>query len=422
MNKIKSSKKPVQEDISNPTPKTKNGSKKNILIVLGVIFIIFLVGGSAIYFTLSKKEEDDSSATDDTDELNQDLPQSSEGDTILQEACQNAPSDYPEWTTNTGIVLWEDLSDEKFNFSYRESPEDSSVSITSPAQSNEQLMDLDLLGVDTFGYAKMNSGKTEVGSVKFSEGSDSSIIYSKSDEVNLLDISFINNDKFIMLYSTNSGQTILEYINTINGTEQKLLILESSLPVEDVERNTRKVAVSPKSTYVYMVDSSLVESMGAIKVFDLSSKKQIGEIEKGTYPVWVGDKHILYSLEAEDKGVFLYEIEGRSKYKVSGIDSKAVDLSFNPESGGMIAYNTDKEADNSTGFIINCQDLETIASYSNGKVEAFTDKETTIITSSTSAFNGSGFWRFNTDWTLIISEKLNKYSSRPAIATAWNNY
>ncbi|MFH2104898.1 MAG: hypothetical protein ABII72_01540 [Parcubacteria group bacterium] len=415
-----------------------------IIVLIGVLVLIFII------FIGYKKYKSGFNETEQFgEEKVEDKSTFSGGNELLKTVCKTAAEDYPEWTSSTGIVVWENAGDDR-NIYYRLAPEIPGMGFTAPGEISAKLVDMDLFDPSVIGYATINQdniskiGFFDMGIGQESSGQEvtkqvvidepdladktsfsrNSVIYQK-ENINILDVSFINEKEFLLLYNEidKEAQTYLKYKNTADGTEETLSELGSSwFNKEEAPRSSIKLSVSPKGNYAYLTGRSAGKDLAELKVFDLSTKKQIGKITGGIYPVWVGDTHILYAVK--NKGVYLLEAgENGNSYEVASLDSAAQDLTFNPANGGMVAY--DIEDPSKPGVnVISCQDFKNLASYQDGWVEAFADKDTLVITSDNPTLRGSGFWRFNTQWTLVLSEgkKTNTYSSRSALTTAWSRY
>lgn len=333
----------------------------------------------------------------ETDETKNDL-ELSEGDKLLQKACESAVNDYPEWTkASSDIIVWEDAGQGKEkNFYYRNAAEDSSMALDSPAQTSELLTDIDFVDSDKIGYVKKGQ-KWQIG--LFQLNGQSSLIYEMSEQITSMNASFIDKDKFVIFYKTDD-QAILKYVNKINSTEET--IWETS----SIAGENQKVAVSSKGTYVYLLHDN------NLRIFELLNKEKIEEFNSVISAVWIGDSNLLYS---SSEGSSIYDVKNKNSDKLSKIDSSATDLTFNPKLNGVIAYTSDSKAN-----IINCQDFENLGTYAEGKIEALANEKTVILTKKD--LLTSGYWRFNEDWYILLSENFSSFDSHALLATTWSQY
>ncbi|MEK6969027.1 MAG: hypothetical protein AABW48_01220 [Nanoarchaeota archaeon] len=316
---------------------------------------------------------------------------SSPGDELLKMACENAINDYPEWTApTTDLIIWED-SDKMFNF--RNSPEDLSSRISSPVQSSETLTDMDFVGLNEISYIKTTNNQWQIGLFKLNwpGASDNSIIYEKSESLSSIDVSPLTKDKFV-IFEIKENKVYLKYLETTNSQEDVLLETTAS-------NGLSKLAVSPKATYAYLLYGNV------LRIFDLSQKAKIDDINSVSSVVWVGDSHLLYS---NAEGTFIYGVKEKTKEKLGRIGSVS-DLSFNPKNQGIIAYNT-----NSQGEVVSCQTWNRLNSLEEGKIKTLTSERTAIIEKDEILM----YWRFkDNDWVLTPSHiEITNY------ATVWKRY
>ena len=369
----------------------------------------------------------------------------SSGDKLLQSVCLIGIDDYPKWASNSGsIVVWEDSEREEKILYIRRSPDSPTWAIQSPAGELDKLIDLDFVNADTIGYAMVvKNNKEVVGLLQFDlddsgaklDYSNYSIIYEKEEPISIRDISFINKDEFLIFYILESKGALEEatvsYINTKNNKEEILLKFDViSFDEEDDTRNIQKVSVSPKGTRAYITYNGIVEKQGVLEIFDLSSKKKIDKISPVSSAVWIGNTYILYSSLAKD-GIFLYDVEGKNSYEITKIDPCAVNLTFCPESGGVIAYNTNPLSYEARGYVIGCKNWEELSSTANCIFEAITDEETVIFSRYVSGESGKsadftveegGYWRLNSKWTLHLTDEFSTFNNNSILATAWSRY
>lgn len=316
----------------------------------------------------------------------------SQGDELLKAACKDSIKDYPDWTkSSTDIIIWED-PDKSFYF--RNSPEDMSARLSSPVQTSETLADMDFVGFNEISYVKTKDNKWQIGLFKLNwpDAPDNSIIYEKTESVSSIDVSPVNKKEFIAFY-VKGNKAFLEYLDVANLKEE--ILFETS-----VGNNNQKVTVSPKGTYVYLLYSK------TLRLFDISKKSKIEEINSVSSVVWVGNSHLLYS---NSEGTYIYDAVSKSKDKITGINTAEV-LAFNPKSDGVIAYTS-----NSKTKVVNCQNWRILlGSYGKGKIETFTSEKTAILTKDD--LSNSGYWRFEGDWYVKLSDKFS------VLATVWSNY
>ncbi|MDP2907017.1 MAG: hypothetical protein Q8O03_03690 [Nanoarchaeota archaeon] len=316
----------------------------------------------------------------------------SKGDDLLKVACKDSVNDYPDWAkSSTDIIIWED-PDKSFYF--RNSPEDISVGLSPPVQTSETLADMDFLGLNEISYVKTKDNKWQIGLFKLKglDVPDNSVIYEKSESASSIDISPINKNEFIVFY-VKGAKAFLEYLDTSNSKEE--ILFETS------EGNgNRKVAVSPEGTYVYLLYDK------ALRLFDISKKSKIDDINSVSSAVWIGNSHLLYS---NSEGTYTYGIVSKNSDKITGINTAEV-LAFNPKSEGIIAYTS-----NSKTKIVNCQNWKiSLGSYETGTIETLTSEKTAILNKED--LSNSGYWRFEGDWYVKLSDNFS------VLATVWNKY
>lgn len=317
----------------------------------------------------------------------------SEGDELLKTACKNAINDYPEWTkTRSDVVVWEDSKDKKFYF--RNSCEDLSVSMDSPAGTSELLADIDFIDASTVGYVKKGQ-EWQIGLFVLNNP-DTSVVYEKSEPVSSIDVSFIDKNTFIMFYITNDGKVFLKYVK--NSKEETLFETSAG-------NGNHKVAASPKGTYAYLLYDKI------LRVFDISTKTKIDEINSVSSVVWIGDSHLLYS---NSGGTYIYDVESENSNKITKINTADI-LTFNPKSRGIIAYTT-----NSKASVVSCQNWKILGNYGKGEIETLADERTAILTKED--LSTSGYWRFEGDWYIKLSDEFSSFDSNTLLATVWSKY
>ena len=316
----------------------------------------------------------------------------SPGDNLLKSTCKNSINDYPGWAkASTDIIIWED-PDKSFYF--RNSPEDMSAKLSSPVQTSETLADMDFVGLNEVSYVKTKDNKWQIGLLKLNwpDAPSNSLIYEKTGSVSFIDISPINKNEFIVFY-VKENKAFLEYLDTSSSKEE--ILFETSGGNGD-----RKVAVSPKGTYAYLLYGK------TLRLFDISKKSKIDEINSVSSAVWVGDSNLLYS---NSEGTYIYDVVSKNGDKITGINTTEV-LTFNPKSEGVIAYTS-----NSKTTVVNCQNwIITLGSYGKGKIETLTSEKTAVLTKED--LSNSGYWRFEGDWYVKLSDKFL------VLATVWSKY
>ena len=316
----------------------------------------------------------------------------SKGDDLLKAACKDSINDYPEWTKpSTDIIIWED-PDKSFYF--RNSPEDMSARLSSPVQTSEILADMNFVGLNEISYVKTTNNKWQIGLFKlhWPDAPDYSTIYEKTESVSSIDISPLNKKEFVVFY-VKGNNAFLEYLDTSNSKEE--ILFETS-----VSNSNRKVALSPKGTYAYLLYSK------TLRLFDISKKSKIVDINYVSSVVWVGNSHLLYS---NSEGTYIYDVVSKNSDKITGINTAEV-ITFNPKSEGVIAYTSNSETK-----VVNCQNrIISLGSYGKGKIETLTSEKTAILTKED--LSNSGYWRFEGDWYVKLSDKFS------VLATVWSNY
>jgi len=316
----------------------------------------------------------------------------SKGDELLKIACRDSINDYPNWTkSSTDLIIWED-SDKGFNF--RNSPEDLSSKISSPIQSSDTLMDMDFIGSNEISYVKKNANGWSIGVLKLNglNVPVNTLVYENKDKLDFVDISPINQKQFAV-FSTNSGKAYLNILDTEKSSSDNVLEIPSD------NTNGQKISVSPKGDYVYLLYDK------TIRIFGLSSKTKIDEIDSAESVVWVGDLYLLYS---DSNGTFIYDIKNKDKNKLGKVGAVSA-LSFNPKENGIIAYNSD-----SKGEVINCQTWTLLNSKKDGKIETLASERTAIIKKDGVIM----YWRFkDNDWILTPS-----HSEMSIYTSVWKRY
>lgn len=308
----------------------------------------------------------------------------------LQTACENALKDYPQWTqVQTDIIIWEN-PDKTFNF--RNSPEDKSSRITSPVKPPDILADMDFVGENEITYITTGNGwKISTLRLNGLNPPDNIRVYEKTESVSYINISPVNKSDYIV-FSVSGGKAYLKYLNTVNSEEKILL--------ETTVKNTvdLKLAVSPTGTSAYLLYDE------KLKVFEIASKKESDEIGPVKSAVWIGNAYILYS---NSDGTFVYNLKTRKKSQLDQISSVST-LTFNPEAGGVIAFN---EQGNTK--IVNCQTWQIINTRPGAELKTLTSEKTAI----TLKGDSFGYWRFkDADWDVKILEDGSKF------VTVWKRY
>lgn len=316
----------------------------------------------------------------------------SAGDELLKTICKNSLVDYPEWSKSySDIIAWENL-DKVFHL--RNSPEEMTIGLSSPVQASETLMDMDFVSLNEVSYAKTTNNKWQIALFGI-EGmglQNNHVIYEKAETVSSLDLSALNKKEFLVFY-VKDGRAFLNYVDTSNSQEE--ILLETS-----VSNTPHKLAVSPKTTYAYLLYDH------TLRIFEIFSKKIIAEINSVSGIVWLGDTHLLYS---NKEGTYLYDVVGKKNEKVTMIE-KAETLAFNPKAEGVIGYTSNSETK-----VKNCQNgIVILGSYQPGKIETFASEKTAILTKEDLA--NSGYWRPEGDWYVKLSDQFS------VLATVWSKY
>ena len=358
---------------------------KKQFIILVTITILLFVNFSGCNEQTSETEDAPQNSE------NGDNQETTNGDELLQTVCQTANDDYPEWSKlSSDIIIWENL-DKSFNF--RNSPEDMSIGISSPISSSETLVDMDFIGLNEISYVKTQDDKWHICLFKLNgmDAPDNSIIYNRTDSVSSIDISPINKNEFITFY-TKGNNVFLEYLDISDSKEENLL--GTSL----ADSNNKKLAVSAKGNYVYLLYDD------TLRIFDIASKTKLDEINSIESVVWVGDSYLIYSIS--DK-TYIYDTDSKEKSEVSKMGSVR-DLCFNPKNNGVIAY-----TEQSIAKTVNCETWQTLGSTQNAKIITLANEQTAIMEKE----NFLGYWRFdNADWIVSLSEGFSNF------ATVWKRY
>ena len=367
----------------------------------------------------------------------------SSGDKLLQSICSNVIDEYPEWMSTSGsIVVWKDSDN---SICIRRSPDSPTWALNSPVGKQGDLINVSFVNEDTIGYIITGQdNKGIIGLWQFDldeygaklKYSDYSTIYEMEDSASIRDISFINKNEFLIFYILESKDTLEEaaisYIDTSNNKEEILLKFDV-IPIgrENNSCNIQKVSVSPKGTNAYIIYNSIVEKQGVLLIYNLSDRKKIDELILVSSAVWIGDNYILYSSMDEDKGIFIYNVENKSSYEITRIDPCAVDLTFCPKSGGIIAYNINPTSYDATGCVVSCKNWQELSSKTNCVFEAITDEDTVIFSRYVPDNSGKytehtveegGYWRLDSKWGLHLTYEFSTFNNNPILATVWSRY
>lgn len=358
--------------------------KKGIIISI-IVGVIILIGISSFFilnsslFKVSKTPEDILNGT-----------KSSLTGNILQTICEDSINDYPGWAKSGGdIIMWENL-DKKFNF--RNRPENWTTGVSSPVQEPAILMDMDFIDANEISYIQKEGNAWKIGLFKV-DGLNpvtKSTLYEKDESISLIDSSPIDKDKFV-IFSISGNNALLRYLEITNSKEETLLNISQ-------ENADEKLAVSPKGNYFYFLYGK------KLRIFEISSKIQITEINSVESAIWIGDSNVLYS---DLEGTFVYNVKTKEKNKLDNLDSVLV-TSFTPNSGGVLSYNVGGK-----GKIMDCQTGTIINSFNRGELKTLTSEITAIYKEG----DREGYWRFkNADWDVFLSDKISHY------ATTWSKY
>ncbi len=312
-------------------------------------------------------------------------------DKVLENICNNIVNDYPEWERKSkDIVIWENI-DKSFN--YRNSPEEPSIKVSNPVPSNKALLDMVFIGTNEIAYTSKEDRKWSIGIFKIngSNAQENKTVYEKDEKVSYMKISAISRIEYIV-FLINDDQGILKYINTESSNEVEILKTSS------LNKDTVKLSVSPQKTSSYLLhDNNLI-------IFEVSSKKILDKVDSVNSAVWVGDKNILLS---NSEGTFLYSLETKKVVKIDKIGISS-NLSFNPNDGGVIAFN-----ENNTAKILSCQGLQQINIDEGADLKTLTSEKGAI----TREGDRFGYWRFkNVNWDVNILQEDSKY------VTIWQKY
>lgn len=388
-----------------PTP------SKRALIVIGGVIVVLIAGGAILRSYLLSK---DRSTGDQT-------PQ----EKGLEAVCQGAVNDYPEWAKNNGpLVVWATNTGELY---IRQSSNNLVEELSSPAGGTGELVNLDVLGTSAVGYLiAAQNGTWSIGIFDWGN-SKGDIIYETAEPLIILDVAFINSSETLILYKQESSQELgLRLVSKTSGMEETLFKTKISTTGNgEASQEKQKVTVSPKGSYAYLLSSYLPEKEGNLIIFALASKKQVAALSSASSAVWMGDEYLLYSKTGEEGGVFLYDLVEKAEQKITEFDSQATDLMFNPQSGGIIAYNLNPESYEAKGHVISCQTKQALNTYSHGIIEALADHETAIASKYAPdiSIDRCGYWQFVGQSREIefISDFASHYSG-PTVATTWSRY
>lgn len=325
----------------------------------------------------------------------------SEGNKTLKDICQNIIADYPEGnTTLGGLVAWED-SDETFYI--RSSPDSSSWGADNPAKDGYKLIDIGFINSNTLGFTLLNLNqeyKIGIMDIKFEnsgtvfKGNTSYIKYEDKGEI--LDVSYINEEDFVILYKDN---------NKILLKHKDVLLYQT----DSADSGSYKLGKSPNGAYIYMTFGN------DLLIFDISKNVKIGDIKSVSSAVWIGNSNILYS---EKDKIYIYNLEERTSKSIDVI--KPGVLGFCPKNGGVITSNRNLNA-----HAISCKSFVELNSASNTFFEALADSNTAIFTKykSDNSIEETGYWRFiSAGWGLHLSYGMYYHNNKPVFATLWSNY
>lgn len=325
------------------------------------------------------------------------------GNAFLAAACIEAAGDYPGWTEpSTDIIVFENL-DKKFTF--RNSPEDLSVGLTSPVEKSASLSDMDFIGSSEVSFVAVQEGKWLLGLFKINgmDAPDKSIIYEKTESVSFMDVSPISKQEFVLFYAK-ENKAFAEYLDVTNSKREILL------EIAYTPGSGHKLAVSPKGSYAYLVYA------GVLTFFEIESKSKIGEIKSVASAVWIGDSRVVYSGSA---GTFVYDVKNKEENKISQLGSVS-DLSYNPKDEGVIAFTQEGSA-----RVVACGTLQNKALKQEARIRALASERTAIMEAEFSAEGASpihsvGYWRFkDADWNVRLSGEFPDFS---VFATVWSRY
>lgn len=337
-----------------------------------------------------------------------------EGDKSLKQACQNAIDNYPQWIrASSSIVAWED-SDEIFYI--RTSPDSSTWSIDNPAEENYKLINIRFIDDNTLGFTLADPNKGyKIGIIDFEfenqgtvfKGIKTSIKYENEDTATILDVNYITDDDFIVLYKDKKN-VVLKHIQKQN---------EAILYQADyTDSSNQKIGLSPSNSYAYMVYGD------NMKIFDMSKNTKIGELEHVSSAVWIGNFYILCS---GIDSVFMYDLAKKTSETISSITPDINLLSFCPKNGGVISFNRNPRIYNANGHVISCDSMTELSSASNTMFETLADDGTAIFTKykTDDSTEETGYYRFKLGgWGLHLSYGMFYYHNNPVLATVWNKY
>ena len=364
-----------------------NRNKQKGIAVLIVIAIIVIIGIGYLLLSFTLLKTNKNTGLSNTDNNSK----SAANNIVLQAACQSAIGDYPQWTkTETDIIIWENPDK---NFHFRNSPEDASTKLTSPVPPTETLADMDFIGLNEISYVTTIDNNWKVSTLKLNglNAPDNSLVYEKAETVSFINTSPISRNEYVVLI-VNGNKGVLKYINTNSSKEE--IILE----IPSINTEKLKLAVSPKGTYVYLLEND------NLIFFEIESKKQIEKISSVNSAVWVGNEYVLFS---DTDGSFIYNLKTKEKSKLDKIGSVST-LTFNPKDGGVIAFNEEGNTK-----IVNCPTWQIINTRQGAELKTLTSEKTAI----TLKGDSFGYWRFkDADWDVKILENKSKF------VTVWQKY
>jgi len=396
-----------------------------------------------------RDEETESYESGETKIITEEDLKLSDGDKLLQTVCLNAVDGYPQWTIDSGsIVVWEGMEQNKSIFSIRQSPDYPSIGIQSPAEKiiGGKIATLDLVDKNTIGYTVISQNGNVmviIGLIQFEfaatgmvSGCSYNELCSKDKITSIKDISFVNKNEFLLFYAQYDRQgqerVVVSYINAESKQEEILLEFEAEpYSAENKSYNIQKVSISPDGLHAYIVCNLSSAKQSVLLVFNLSNKKMTDEINNVSSAVWIGSKHILYSLSDKDGKAYLYDIEDNKDYEVTKIARFSKDLSFCPKSGGIIIYNADPFRYQAEAHALSCRDWEERSDEKNCIFNAIADEDTVIFSKyensqskNSDDFRISEGGYFNLKFKSgrhLCDEFLTNYYNT-VLATVWSRY
>jgi hypothetical protein len=369
------------EEIANPKSTDKQTDSKNddkisnILMWVLLVLALLMVFGAGAYWFWSEKLKTGNGA--DQQITNSDLALL--GWTVNELTAQDTPNSAGLETplAQGSTILKNIAATAKNDYSVSPSVSLPIVTINDDRSTTSYPIALSALATDTCYVSHFEVINSSHVGISYSIGSETSAelgYYETLEEIGVLDletelftvkdypeegavyaISFIDENNAIVYENRylESGDDYItvkkvdfqnKVLTTVYQLQRDLCYTEWPFSIEDFD-----LSVSPSGNYAYLVDTCGRDYVSAgeplndtpITVIDLFQGQVISEIHYGTQATWVGNSHILYTDTREAKGVNIYSLDDNKLYSVDGINSKAINLQFYPDNGGVIAYSVE---------------------------------------------------------------------------------